>query len=75
MEQAPAWTFTWCYFFAFMGVVSLLTGVAGLAMFKKLGLTLTALSLVAALVQAATAFTLFYMCRSSLASAQQYAYA
>ena len=75
MDQAPAWTYSWCYFFAAMGVVSLITGVAGLALYKKLGLGLTALSLVAAVIQAATAFTLFYMCRSSLASAQVYAYA
>ena len=66
MDNVPTWTYGWCYFFAAMGLVTLVSGAAGLTMYKKLGTTLTVLSLIAALVQAATAFTLFYMCRSSL---------
>ena len=66
MEGTPAWAYEWCYFFAAMGVVTLVSGAVGLTMYKKLGTALTIVSLIAALVQAATAFTLFYMCRSSL---------
>ena len=63
----PAWAYSWCYFFAAMGVVSILTGLSGLLVGKKLGMGLLVMYLLAAGVQAATAFTLFYMCRSSLA--------
>ena len=63
----PAWAYNWCYFFAGMGVVSILTGLSGLLVGKKLGTGLLVMYLLAAVVQAATSFTLFYMCRSSLA--------
>jgi len=66
MERVPAWAHNWCYYFAALGIVSVLTGFFGLFFGKKLGITLTLLYLVATLVQAATAMTLFWMCRSSL---------
>jgi len=62
----PEWAYNWCYFFAGMGIVSILTGLSGLLVVKKLGPGLVVLYLLAAVVQAATSFTLFYMCRSSL---------
>jgi hypothetical protein len=66
MESRPEWAYNWCYFFAGMGIVSLITAVMGLTLYKKLSTPLLIASLLAALIQAATAFTLFYMCRSSL---------
>jgi hypothetical protein len=66
MESKPAWAYNWCYFFAGMGIVSLITAVLGLTLYKKLETPLLVASLLATLIQAATAFTLFYMCRSSL---------
>jgi hypothetical protein len=66
-SDRPAWAYSWCYFFAAMGVVSIVTGLSGLLIGKKLGMGLLVMYLLAAAIQAATAFTLFYMCRSSLA--------
>lgn len=65
-DARPNWAYNWCYFFAGMGIVSLITAVLGLTLYKKLEAPLLVTSLIAALIQAATAFTLFYMCRSSL---------
>ncbi len=66
MDERPGWAYGWCYFFAALGVISVLTGLGSLAFYKKMATPLLVASFVAALVQAATAFTLFYMCRSSL---------
>jgi hypothetical protein len=65
-DDTPAWAYSWCYFFAGMGVVAILTGLSGLIVGKKLGTGLLVMYLLAAAIQAATSFTLFYMCRSSL---------
>jgi hypothetical protein len=67
LEDVPAWAYSWCYFFVFMGLSSLITGLSAIFLSKKLGLGLTILSLTTAIIQAATAFTLFWMCRRSLA--------
>ncbi len=69
MDKVPEWARSWCYYFAAMAFVTMLAGVMTLFVSKKLGLATTVLSLVAALVQAATGMTLFYMCRTSLAGA------
>jgi hypothetical protein len=76
IEAVPAWAYNWCYYFAALGFVSILTGFFGLFVGKKLGAGLTLMYLAAALIQAATAMTLFWMCRSSLRSAphQQFAH-
>jgi hypothetical protein len=66
MDSKPVWAYNWCYFFAVIGVASLITGIASLSLYKKMGTVLIIASVIAALIQAATAFTLFYMCRSSL---------
>ena len=70
MDSRPAWAYSWCYFFAALGVMSVLTGLSGLVFYKKMGTPLLVASLLAAIVQAGTAFTLFYMCRSSLSPVQ-----
>jgi hypothetical protein len=66
MDQVPEWARSWCYYFAAMAFVTMLAGVMTLFMSRKLGIVTTALSLVAALIQAATGMTLFWMCRTSL---------
>ena len=65
-DARPNWAYNWCYFFATLGVLSILTGLGTLALYKKMATPLIVASLIAAGIQAATAFTLFYMCRSSL---------
>jgi hypothetical protein len=68
IERVPDWAHNWCYYFAGMGIVAILTGFVGLFASKKLGMGLTIIYLIAALTQSATALTLFWMCRSSLGS-------
>jgi len=65
-DDVPSWAHTWCFYFMFMGVMSILTGVGAVIYGKKIGFGVAAAYMVAALVQAATAFTMFWMCRSSL---------
>lgn len=68
LEAVPAWAHNWCYYFAAMGLVAILTGFFGLFFSKKLGIAMTLVYLLAALIQAATSMTLFWMCRKSLAA-------
>ena len=67
LENPPAWARNWCYYFAALGFFSVAMGVVGI-MGKKVSMGLTLMFLVGTLVQAATAMTLFWMCRSSLAA-------
>ena len=66
IERVPSWAHNWCYYFAGLGIAAIITGFMSLFVGKKLGAGFTILYLVAAIVQAATALTLFWMCRSSL---------
>jgi hypothetical protein len=66
LEKVPSWASTWCYYFAAIGIASILVGFIGLFTMKRTSVAMTLLFLTAALVQAATAMTLFWMCRSSL---------
>lgn len=66
LESVPSWAYNWCYYFAAMGILAIVTGFFGLFASKKLGAGLTVIYLAAALIQSATAMTLFWMCRSSL---------
>ena len=68
IERVPSWAHNWCYYFAGLGIVAILTGFVGLFAGKKLGVGMTMMYLVAALIQAATAMTLFWMCRTSLSN-------
>lgn len=68
LEKVPAWAQNWCYYFAALGFVSIFVGVLGLFMGKKVGFGMALVYLVATLVQAATSFTLFWMCRTTLHS-------
>lgn len=71
MEKVPEWARSWCYYFAAMAFITMIAGVTTLFMSRKLGLVTTIISLIAALAQAATGMTLFWMCRSSLAAPDQ----
>ena len=62
LDQVPEWARSWCYYFAAMAFVTMIAGVMTLFLSRKL-------ALVAALIQAATGMTLFYMCRTSLNAA------
>jgi hypothetical protein len=66
LDKVPSWAHNWCYYFAALSIVAILTGFMGLFASKKLGAGLTLMYLAAALIQGATAMTLFWMCRSSL---------
>lgn len=66
-ERVPSWAYQWCFFFVFTGVMAIVTGLIALLNMKQLGASVSILYLVASLVQAATAFTMFWMCRRSLA--------
>lgn len=66
IENVPAWAHTWCYYFAAIGIASIIVGFIGLFTMKKTSVMLTLLFLTAAFIQSATAMTLFWMCRSSL---------
>jgi hypothetical protein len=62
----PEWAYNWCYFFAFLGALQLLKIPILLFVFQKIGLVLSLFVLADVLVNSATLFTLFWMCRSSL---------
>ena len=70
IENVPRWAYSWCYFFATMGVIVLITGCLNLYLnASKLGPMITLLIFLAVMVDVATFFTLFWMCRSSLRNA------
>ena len=51
-DTRPNWAYNWCYFFAVMGVLTLLTGLGTLALYKKMATPLIVASLIAAGIQA-----------------------
>jgi hypothetical protein len=65
-DYVPSWAYSWCYIFAVVGCISLVKPLIALTFRKSLGVTLFVIIVLEALVQAATMFTLFWMCRSSL---------
>ena len=65
-DQGPAWAHNWCYYFLGIGVLSAALGL--FAMFeKRASAALIFAILLSAGMQFATAMTLFWMCRRSLA--------
>ena len=66
LDDIPSWAYNWCYFFAFLGALQLLKIPILLFVFQKIGLVLSLFVLADVLVNSATLFTLFWMCRSSL---------
>jgi len=67
LDIPASWAPKWCYYFLVIAVVSVLGGIGAIVLSSKLGLSATLLYLLVATVQTATALTLFWMCRSSLA--------
>ena len=66
LERAPQWAYSWCYFFATMGMLVFATGVVSLFNSRQLGAGLSMLIIFVTLIESATFFTLFWMCRASL---------
>lgn len=71
IDNVPSWAFSWCFFFLASGIIAIASGTTALFLGKRLGIALTILYLVAALAQGATGFTLFWMCRRSLAGSAE----
>ena len=66
IETPPEWAFSWCYFFAGMALLTVISGFSILFASKRIGTGLVILALLSALIQAATSMTLFWMCRTAL---------
>jgi len=66
LDYIPSWAYSWCYIFAVFGVLALLRGVIAIFLVRSVGIAVVTIAVADALVQAATAFTIFWMCRSSL---------
>lgn len=67
IENVPEWAYSWCYYFAAIGILSVVSGILGLFMNKKVGFATSIIFFIASVIQAGTAMTLFWMCRRSLA--------
>ena len=72
LDYIPSWAYSWCYIFAIVGFIALLKPLIAIFFAKSLGSTLTFVVIIDALIQAATMFTLFWMCRSSLRGQRNY---
>ena len=72
-EDVPTWAYSWCFFFMFSGIMAIVTGLGAVLFSKKIGFGVATAYMLAAFVQAATAFTMFWMCRSSLRPTQELA--
>jgi hypothetical protein len=66
LDYIPSWAYSWCYIFAVFGVLALLRGVIAIFLVRSVGIAVVSIAVADALIQAATAFTIFWMCRSSL---------
>jgi len=71
LDDIPSWAYNWCYFFAFLGALQLLKIPILLLVAGKIGFVLSLFVLADVLVNSATLFTLFWMCRSSLRNSQR----
>ena len=66
IQTPPEWAYSWCYFFAATALLTVISGFGVLLASKRIGVGLALLALLSALIQAATAMTLFWMCRTAL---------
>jgi len=66
MDHVPQWAYSWCYIFAIYGALALINPVISILAVRQLGIPLALLLTATGLMTAATNFTLFWMCRSSL---------
>ena len=69
IDEVPSWAKQWCYIFATLGFVVLITAILALLQAPKLGFAFAMFFFTVSLIQTATYFTLFWMCRSSLRNA------
>jgi hypothetical protein len=66
LDDIPSWAYNWCYFFAFLGALQLLKLPLALLVLNRIGFVLFFAVVLDVLINSATIFTLFWMCRSSL---------
>jgi hypothetical protein len=67
LDVPPAWAYSWCYYFLAAAAIPIISAIVLIVSGgNKLGLTTILMFVVAALIQAATFLTMFWMCRSSL---------
>jgi hypothetical protein len=66
LDDIPSWAYNWCYFFAFLGTLQLLKLPLALLVLNRIGFVLFFAVVLDVLINSATIFTLFWMCRSSL---------
>lgn len=65
-DKVPAWAHNWCYYFLAMAIFSATAGLYALVK-ERLSIPVVIAILSVAGMQFATAITLFWMCRRSLA--------
>ena len=66
LDVVPKWAYQWCTLFAVIAAISVLTGFFGILYGGKQSTGVMIMYLVSTIVQAATAMTLYWMCRTSL---------
>jgi len=66
LDDIPSWAQNWCYFFAFLGALQLLKLPLAFLVLNRIGLIVFYGVVLDVIVNSATIFTLFWMCRSSL---------
>ena len=66
LDDIPSWAHNWCYLFAIIGALELLKIPLALLVINRIGMGLFFIVVIDVLFFAATLFTLFWMCRSSL---------
>ncbi len=66
LDSVPEWARSWCYYFAATAFVTMAAGILTMFLSPKQGFVTSVMILMVAVIQAATAMTLFWMCRAAL---------
>ena len=66
LDTVPKWAYQWCNIFLVVAVLSVLTGFLGILFGARKTSVMVVMYLISTVIQAATAMTLYWMCRSSL---------
>lgn len=69
LEKPPRWAYQWCYFWAFLGMLAIVSGFMSMYNARQLGPVYSLVIFLVTLIYGATAFTMFWMCRASLRNA------
>jgi hypothetical protein len=70
LETVPKWAYQWCNIFLVVAVLSVLTGFLGILFGGRKTNGMVIMYLISTVIQAATAMTLYWMCRSSLKNSE-----